>query len=217
MGVPVHQVKQFAPAFSLGCSISSRPYLALAMLDHPEHLPLVETHSTRMAVYYAMIVPEGEGRVRSFPGIKDPLVSYGLTGKDLATLATGLRSLCTLLLAAGATKLFPAIANQRPIETAQDLSSLPTVLPRAGSNLMTIHLFSSCRMGERADRCVTDSFGSVHGEERLHVSDASLLPSAPGVNPQGSVIAFARRNALHHCGFRPGVRVERSTAEIVLS
>jgi choline dehydrogenase-like flavoprotein len=32
MGVPVHQVKQFAPEISLGCSISSPPYLKLAMM-----------------------------------------------------------------------------------------------------------------------------------------------------------------------------------------
>src|SRR5439155_5611251 len=30
MGVPVHQVKEFAPRVSFGCSISTPPYLALA-------------------------------------------------------------------------------------------------------------------------------------------------------------------------------------------
>jgi choline dehydrogenase-like flavoprotein len=32
----------------------------------------------------------------------------------------------------------------------------------------------------------------------LWVNDASLLPQAPGVNPQGTVMAFARRNVLHY-------------------
>ena len=36
MGVPVHQVKEFAPRYSFGCSISNPPYLALALLEHPE-------------------------------------------------------------------------------------------------------------------------------------------------------------------------------------
>jgi choline dehydrogenase-like flavoprotein len=31
----------------------------------------------------------------------------------------------------------------------------------------------------------------------LWVNDASLLPDAPGVNPQGTVMAFAVRNARH--------------------
>ena len=31
----------------------------------------------------------------------------------------------------------------------------------------------------------------------MHVNDASLFPDAPGVNPQGAVMAVAVRNARH--------------------
>jgi choline dehydrogenase-like flavoprotein len=51
-------------------------------------------------------------------------------------------------------------------------------------------------MGEDRKKCVVDSFGRVHGQKNLHVADASILCTAPGVNPQGSIMAFARRNAL---------------------
>jgi choline dehydrogenase-like flavoprotein len=61
---------------------------------------------------------------------------------------------------------------------------------------MTVHLCSTAPLGE--DRAAaTDSFGRVHGTRNVHVNDASLLPDAPGVNPQGSVMAFAVRNARH--------------------
>jgi len=33
--------------------------------------------------------------------------------------------------------------------------------------------------------------------ENLFIADASLLCTAPGVNPQGTIMALARRNALH--------------------
>ena len=75
MGVPVHQVKEFSPEISMGCSISSPPYLSLAMLDHPEHLATVERDWTRMAIYYAMS-RGGAGSVRPVPGFRDPLVRY---------------------------------------------------------------------------------------------------------------------------------------------
>jgi choline dehydrogenase-like flavoprotein len=65
---------------------------------------------------------------------------------------------------------------------------------------MTIHLFSSCPMGERRDRCAVDSFGRVHGTPNLRVADASILCGPPGVNPQGTIMALARRNALHFLG-----------------
>jgi choline dehydrogenase-like flavoprotein len=35
----------------------------------------------------------------------------------------------------------------------------------------------------------------VHGTRNVWVNDASLLPDAPGVNPQASVMAIALRNA----------------------
>ena len=51
-------------------------------------------------------------------------------------------------------------------------------------------------MGERSDRCAADSYGRVRGYENLYLNDASMLPDSPGVNPQGTVMAFARRNVL---------------------
>ena len=56
--------------------------------------------------------------------------------------------------------------------------------------------FSSCPMGEREDKCPLDSWGRVRNYANLRVNDASMLPDSPGVNPQGSVVALARRNVL---------------------
>lgn len=194
MGVPVHQVKQFAPRISLGCSISSPPFLAIGLLDFPDWLRRLREEWRRMAAYYAMIVPEGRGQVRPMPFFDSPLVRFRLTEGDMAALAEGLRRLCELLFAAGATHLFPSVSGLGPFMGLKDLEKIPPVLPRGATQLMTIHLFSSCPMGEDPARCVTDSFGRFRGGDGLFINDASLLPSAPGVNPQGTIMAFARRN-----------------------
>ena len=60
---------------------------------------------------------------------------------------------------------------------------------------MTVHLCSTVPMGRDPRRSATDSFGLVHGTNNVLVNDASLLPDAPGVNPQASVMAVAVRNA----------------------
>jgi choline dehydrogenase-like flavoprotein len=52
-------------------------------------------------------------------------------------------------------------------------------------------------MGENLNLCAVDSFGKVHGRTNLFVNDASVLCTAPGVNPQGTIMGIARRNAIH--------------------
>jgi choline dehydrogenase-like flavoprotein len=196
MGVPVHQVKEFAPRLSFGCSISGKPHLALAMLDHPRYAPEVHEGWPHMAIYYAMIAG-GSGSVARLPGYRDPLVRFALGEADMRDLADGTGKLCELLFAAGAEALYPTVDGAVPLHGVDDLTKLADPLPQGRASLMTIHLFSSCPMGEDKRRCVTDSYGRVHGHDGLYIADASLLCTAPGVNPQGSVMAFARRNALH--------------------
>jgi choline dehydrogenase-like flavoprotein len=166
------------------------------MLDHPKHTHEVDDAWPHMAIYYAMITG-GCGSVRRVPGHRDPLVRYALGEADMRDLADGTRKLCELLFAAGADALYPTVDGSSPLAGIDDLRRVADPLPQGRTSLMSIHLFSSCPMGEDKRRCVADSFGRVHGQEDLYIADASLLCTAPGVNPQGSVMAFARRNALH--------------------
>jgi choline dehydrogenase-like flavoprotein len=200
MGVPVHQVKEFAPRFSFGCSISTPPYLALALLDHPGQAREVAHVWPHMATYYAMITGWGRGTVRVPPRFRDPLVRFNLTEPDRRDLGEGLRKLCEALFEGGATHLYPAVTGSPALLSRDELGRLPNALPSGMGNLMTIHLFSSCPMGENQSKCATDSFGRVHGFKNLFVNDASLLCTAPGVNPQGSIMAIARRNTLRFLG-----------------
>jgi choline dehydrogenase-like flavoprotein len=196
MGVPVHQVKEFSPRLTFGCSISSPAYIALGLIDHPDASHETAQTWQQTAIYYAMITTEGHGTVRSLPGFHDPLVRYALTENDRRNLTDGLRKLAQILFASGATELFPSLTRGPLLRSNACLSKLPDLLPNGMANLMTIHLFSSCPMGENRSSCATDSFGLVRGFKNLFVNDASLLCTAPGVNPQGSIMALARRNTL---------------------
>lgn len=198
MGVPVHQVKEFSPRLSFGCSISSPPWLALSLMDHPEAAQETARDWARLAVYYAMITSEGRGTVRTLPGFRDPLVRYTLTENDRRDLADGFRKLARILLESGAAELYPGLARGPVLRCKGCLDKLPETLPNGLASLMTIHLFSSCPMGENHNQCAADSFGRVHGFKNLFINDASLLCTAPGVNPQGSIMALARRNALRY-------------------
>ena len=198
-GVPTWTVDEFAPRFHLTCAISSPAYLALEMLQYPEHLPEVEGSWRRMAIYSARI-SGGRGFVRNVPGHWDPVVHFRFDNAHMADLSDATERLCTCLFAAGAESLFPSVVLGPPLRGMGELGRLPRYLPRDRTNLMTIHLSSSCPMGEDKRRCATDSFGKVHETDRLHLADASLLCTSPTVNPQGSIMGIVRRNVLHFLG-----------------
>lgn len=199
MGVPVQAVDEFAPRFTFTCASSSPAYLAMELIQYPGSVPQLEGTWKRMAVYSARIAG-GIGSVRPIPGFEDPLVRYRLADRDLRDLSDGVRQLCRVLFEAGATTLYPSLLLGQPLHGPDDLARIPMPLDRARTNLMTIHVTSSCPMGEQEDRCAVDSFGKVHGTDGLYVADASVLCSAPTVNPQGTIMAVARRNLLHFLG-----------------
>lgn len=194
--IPARQVKEF-PGITMGCSISSLPYLALAMTDHPDARIDLNRMWRRMSIYYAAITGPNTGRVRNLPLSWAPLVRYSLGAEHMRTLSTALHDLCRLLFAAGAMELYPSIAGMPVLRSEEELTEIPSELPRNRTSLTTVHLFSSCPMGQALELAAVDSFGQVHGHANLFVSDASLLCTGPGVNPQGSIMAIARRNALH--------------------
>ncbi|MAE65816.1 MAG: oxidoreductase [Phycisphaeraceae bacterium] len=198
MGVPVHQVKQFAPRMSFGCSISARPFLALTMLDHAADADAIDEQWHHSAIYYAMIRGGGRGRIRTIPGLRDPLVRYRLSDAAMTDLAEGLNRLARVLFEAGARACYPSFAGGAGLTGPDQLDRWPAQLPVDRTNVMTIHLFSSCPMGERLGHCPVDSYGRVRAADRLHVADASIIPGPPGVNPQGTVMALARRNTLRY-------------------
>ena len=106
----------------------------------------------------------------------------------------------TILFSAKAKRIYPSIKDYGMIDSITDLNLIPKQLSKNLLNLMTIHLFSSCPMGENEKICSTNSFGKVNGFPNLFINDSSLLPSAPGVNPQGTIMAISRRNIHHFLG-----------------
>ena len=193
--VPVHQVKEFAPDLSFGGSASQPGLVALALSDQWSTFSRAVTDWRRISIYYAAITSEGRGRVRAVRGLRDPIVTYGLTRRDRALLGSGLCRLALLMLEAGAEEVYPSFRGAPLVRTRADLAAMSSAFSAARASVMTVHLCSTVPMGEDLAKCGASSFGQVHGTTNVWVNDASLLPTAPGVNPQGTVMALAIRNA----------------------
>jgi choline dehydrogenase-like flavoprotein len=197
--LPLLQVKEFSPELSLGGAFFSLGQLAMTLSENwPENQEKMRDHR-RMAQYYVGVRGTGKGWVRpTLFGADATLLHYELSEEDARNLSVGLARLASLLLAAGAEEVFPSVWGLPSIETEAEAAHwLTEVIPRNRLSLVTVHAFSSCPMGERKDLCAADSYGKVFGFSNLFLNDASVLPDSPGVNPQGTIMALARRNAAH--------------------
>ena len=195
--VPMHRVTEFAPMLTIGGSASRAGHIALALADTGVPVDDAMTDWENISIYYAAIRGEAGGRVRALPGVKAPLVTYRLTDSDLSQLARGLVHLGEVLFAAGATALYPSVSGAAVARSPVDMAGWWDAVDRQRSSLMTVHLTSTVRLGENRTRAGADSFGRLYGTENLYVNDASLLPAAPGVNPQATIMTIAARNADH--------------------
>ena len=195
--VPMHRVTEFSPFIAIGGSISRKGPIALALADTGAPYDEAMADWANISTYYAAIRSEGSGRVVALRGLRSPVVTYSLTEADLSRLARGLVHLGELLLASGATELHPSVMGGTIVRHPDELGLWWDQVTRAHANIMTIHLTSSIRMGENRALTGADSFGRVWGYRNLRVNDGSLIPDAPGVNPQAAIMAIATRNCDH--------------------
>lgn len=193
--LPLLQVREFWPEVSLGGGFLTPGHAALTLSDNwdPEKMGDLDN----FASYYVGVRGRGQGSVRpSVLGDDGTICRYELADEDVLNISNGLARISMLLLAAGATEVYPAVRGVGPISTEKEaIRWLDERLPTNSISLTTVHAFSSVPIGERSDKCAANSYGKLRGWDNLYVNDASMLPDSPGVNPQGSVMALARRNA----------------------
>lgn len=195
LGVPVHQVKEFFPSYSFGCSISSKEYIAAGLIDYPQDLLNLNETWDHFASYYGMI-SSGKGKIRKLPFGLGEFVTYKLSNQDMLLISKALKNLCKLLFSAGAEKLYPSVSFIDALSSNDDIDEIPNFLKRKDVSLMTIHIMASCPMGENKSKCAVDSYGQVHNHKGLYINDSSILCDGLGYNPQGTTMAIVRRNAL---------------------
>jgi choline dehydrogenase-like flavoprotein len=195
MGIAGAQVKELEANYSFGCSISSRAHLAINLATDPRGSEYALQKHRHLISYYVMSRGTLNGSVTALPGFKDPLVRYGISGVELENLGRGTQGLARVLLSAGAEQVFTGQPDCPVVSTKQQVEQLPTMLSSALDTIMTVHLMASCPMGEDRKRTAVDSWGRVHGHPGLHVADVSALCTSPGTNPQGTIMALAKRNS----------------------
>jgi choline dehydrogenase-like flavoprotein len=144
------------------------------------------------------LTDRSEGRVRL--GSDGARMSYDLTREDAARAAYGLARAAEVHFAAGAVEVYPNLARV-PVLRPGDLPTFEaTTFKPSELRLEGFHPMGTARIATdpREGACAPD--GSLHGTAGLYVADASLFPTALGVNPMMTIIAFAKQVAREVAG-----------------
>jgi choline dehydrogenase-like flavoprotein len=119
--------------------------------------------------------------------------SYKLNDEDVRKTIFGIARAAEVHFAAGATEVYPNIPRVGVLKPG-DLATFEATRFKASElRLEAFHPMGTARISADPRRGVCAPDGSVNGTRGLYVADASLFPTAPGVNPMMTIIAFAKQ------------------------
>ncbi len=130
----------------------------------------------------------------------NPVLRYRLNADDIRHLLVGITEALKIHEAAGAVEIHAP--QQMGFARGGDFDDfLGTVwdagLPRLGCPLFSAHQMSTCRVGANSAQGAVDPGGESFEVRNLFVADASVLPTASGVNPMLTTMSTAHYLAQH--------------------
>jgi choline dehydrogenase-like flavoprotein len=152
------------------------------------------------------------GRVWPDPLSGKPRIEYNASAFDRAHIMTGNIAMAKIAYVTGAKEIHAANSGVPPfvrssptpsVEEAEDLGVTDPAFVAwldefrrignkgIGTIFASAHQMGTCRMSKVESEGVVDPNGQVWGTEGLYVADASVFPSASGVNPMITTMAIS--------------------------
>jgi choline dehydrogenase-like flavoprotein len=127
----------------------------------------------------------------------NPKLDYHLSTQTVNDMARGMAVVAKMWFDVGATSVITSHMNIAEIKNNADIPKIKDAVRNNPNGLLvgSAHPQGGNRMGDNKEVCVVDSDCKVFGFRNLYVCDASVFPTALGVNPQLTVMALATLTA----------------------
>jgi long-chain-alcohol oxidase len=195
-----HRLGAYAPIFETVPIHPGTAAVALPWQSAAAHRALME-QSANLSLVGVLCRDTTAGRVR-VDRDGSPRVRWRLNAADEARMAAGLAAAGEVLAAAGASEVF-SVHRQRfafrpgapDAHRAWAEATRQAGFGGGRATLASYHQMGSCRMGTDPATSAVGPDHQTHEVSGVYVADASLFPTAVGVNPMLSVMALAHRAA----------------------
>lgn len=146
-----------------------------------------------MVLSGVLVEDSNSGRVRRGPfGMALPF--YDITDHDHERFVNATRWLAEMHFSMGAEAVHLPFAGLHLARSPDELHKVDAKKIRPQDlEMFTPHLMGTARMGTDRRRSVVDLDGAIWDLPGCYVADASVFPTAIGVNPQVTIMALARR------------------------
>jgi choline dehydrogenase-like flavoprotein len=146
----------------------------------------------KLAYAGALVGTEAAGRVVQSPFFGHEETRYQVTDGDLARLKRGLEMISRVFFAAGAKKIILPTHKLTTLDSVADLPRIAGAFHVAKEICFgTSHPMGGNPLSDDPKLGVVNRHFAVHDFDNLFVCDASIFPSALGVNPIATIMAFA--------------------------
>ncbi|MGH7713437.1 MAG: FAD-dependent oxidoreductase [Gemmatimonadaceae bacterium] len=121
-----------------------------------------------------------------------PRIRYRLSAPDAQHVREAIVASARIALAGGATEVMTLHSHPLIVRREADLVGIlgASVAPNDVA-LFSAHVNGTCRIGRHPKNSGVKPNGERFGVRGLYVVDGSILPTAPGVNPQETIYALA--------------------------
>lgn len=164
----------------------------LQWMGGAEHKARLTKHS-HMAGLIAICRDRNSGKVR-LDANGEAIVDYTVSPFDSRSIVTGTIAGAECMKEMGAEEIIVAARGVPSWKKGEDFDAWKRIVnatPPGGYG--SAHQMASNRMAATASQGACDPNGALYGVQGVWVADASVLPSASGVNPMISTMAVARK------------------------
>ena len=187
------QINEHCPDFILGNASNTFSQLMISAQGNIEMQNEIKRNFENFAIFH-LTFSLGSGQIFHSPFSNDPIVYYNINDDELDAMKSGIQKALKYFEYKNVDKIFLLFKDKIKYDSANIQKVMDEIKKPSQLNLGAVHILGGIPFGENTQNTLCNSYGELRGYSNLYVNDSSLICANLLKNPQGTVMAIAKRN-----------------------